>query len=141
MGRYFGLSNLTKHHNVSYYWKNHPPPISELNHIAVIFAWDLENDDIECYSYADHYKYFNNEKEWIDQIQYYPLENVEPDNEIEPDNDIEPEKNTENKKNVTKDCESINVSYNPNHDISVKQNVDANISLYIKTFDSVFFGC
>ena len=61
MGRYFGLSNLTKHHNVSHYWKNMPPEISELTQIAVIFGWDLENDDIETYSYCNHYKYFNDQ--------------------------------------------------------------------------------
>jgi hypothetical protein len=37
MGRYFGLTNDTRQHHVSSYWKNSPPTIKELEHIAIIF--------------------------------------------------------------------------------------------------------
>jgi len=156
MGRYFGLSNLSKHHNVSHYWKNNPPEISELNNISVIFGWNLEKDIIVSYSYCNRYKYFNNQQEWIDQA--HTIEDVDAADVDAADvdaadvdaadvdaadvdaADVENVKNIDNG-NTIEDYESINVGYNPNHDVSVKQDVAANIVLYKKSFDSLFFGC
>ena len=51
MGRYFGLQNYTKHHNVSSYWKGSPPTIDDVKKIAKILSWDLENDAIRASCY------------------------------------------------------------------------------------------
>ena len=122
MGRYFGLCNLTKHHNVSHYWKNNPPDIDDLNMIAVIFAWDLKNDIIETYSYCDRYSYSNDQKDWIDLD--------DENNNYEKNNDVENSNDT---------YETIELGFNPSHDISVKQDIIKNIELYKKSFDPVFY--
>lgn len=67
MGKYYGLINHTKHHQVSSYWKGSPPDVDEIKEIANDLKWDVKSDEIHTYSYEDEYKLECNEdgtKKW-----------------------------------------------------------------------------
>lgn len=131
MGRYYGLKNYTKKHYVSSYWKNQPPTIEELEHIGVIFGWDLLNDNITAYGILCVYD--NAGKKWTDAVDTWGcgfFEDAEDESVSEKIPDFMQSEREE---------EFIKVGYNPGHDISEKQNVSRNINKYKSLFDDVFF--
>jgi len=64
MGRYYGVINATKLHKVSSYWKNSLPCIDEIERMAIIFGWDINNDKIYAGSYCDQYIFDNVNSCW-----------------------------------------------------------------------------
>jgi len=117
MERCFGLKNQTQGHHVSGNWKNKPPPLQDLGHIALIFGWDLSTDCIQAMAYDSLYHYDNVEKTWICHT-YDPF----------PDKYMALEKR-----------EIIEVGYDPGHDKSPDQNVSENIKKYKPLFDGLYF--
>jgi len=67
MGCYFGLTNKTKKHNVSGYWKSYGPTIKELKRIAIIFGWNLKKDKIVTGGggMGEKYRYSYSKNKWI----------------------------------------------------------------------------
>jgi hypothetical protein len=116
MGMYYGLTNRTKRHNVSHYWKNNPPTIEELNHISKIFGWNLEEDVIETGSYCSFYKYDHDYEEWEEIVDLAEMID-----------------------NNADETDVIKVGYNPAHDASTEQDVNENIKKYEPLFDPIYY--
>lgn len=71
MGRYFGLTNFTKHDKTTSNWKGSPPSEKEVEKIAQILGWDLEKDEIfsGCYDNTC-YKWVNGWEDVTCNVDY-----------------------------------------------------------------------
>ena len=67
---FYGLLNLSKFERVSNNWINKPVSKFELNQIAKLLNWDLDNDIIYCGCYYLIYQYKNNNWHTINYIKY-----------------------------------------------------------------------
>ena len=79
MGRYFGVRNINKNHNISSYWKGNPPNSDEIFEIIKKFKWDSTDIIISCcydtaYIFINNefieYEFYNNEDKYTKFIHY-----------------------------------------------------------------------
>jgi hypothetical protein len=116
MGRYFGLQNETKRHNVSSYWKNYTPSCEEIIEIAKQLNWDLKNDKIWSGCYDTLY-YWNNDPqnyEWCENDDENENKNDDKNDENKNKNENENENENENKNNNDTQEEWILFGWNEN---------------------------
>jgi len=143
MGRYYGVKNFTKRHNVSSYWKNCVPPIEEIEQMTTMFGWNLKDDEIYTFSYSDGYKLVEEDNIY----KFVDMSKVRKNNTINDEEiaDQENVKNIENNEeldtepNTDTDDESYewyDLGYDP--DIC-NDDIKANIEKCKDKYNGVFF--